>query len=203
MPKMNSSSLRKTKTTLLKNAATITPADRDRLLQPFLDKETPSPRITTKLAHKLCYKLVHALFGIVLFIIQTLHAVIDRITSIVYYHHRTPGLIRRDVKGLRRLPEHLAVILSLDEDVVMDQVADLATWSCCAGIPALTVYERSGMYPSLSARIYIEVYRADEYDRSSKIMHPRPPRDNRSEILGILWIQNTISDRFCSASSRP
>lgn len=92
------------------------------------------------------------LFGAALFIIQAFQTIVDRIAAIVYYHHRTPGLIRRDVKTLQRIPEHLGVILSLrhDEDdsdalgLLMDSVADLATWSCCVGIPALTIYEKSG-----------------------------------------------------------
>lgn len=54
------------------------------------------------------------------------------------------------MKNLDRLPEHLSVILSLrqEEDsltILMDEVAELAAWSVSAGIPVLSVYEKSGV----------------------------------------------------------
>lgn len=56
-----------------------------------------------------------------------------------------------DTKGLRRLPEHMSVILSLRKEHdalerLMDQVADLAAWSARTGIPTLSVYEKNGLY---------------------------------------------------------
>lgn len=82
-------------------------------------------------------------------LIQTYHAVVDRVFAIVYYHHRTPELIKKDVKGLKRLPEHLSVVLSLKKEddslaMLMDEVAELTAWSACSGIPMLSVYERTG-----------------------------------------------------------
>lgn len=100
--------------------------------------------------HQLTYTLIHIFFGIAVRLIQTYQAVVDRIFAIVYYHHRTPELIRKDVKGLKRIPEHLSVILSLRKeddalDVLTDEVAELAAWSAGAGVPVLSVYERTGM----------------------------------------------------------
>lgn len=99
--------------------------------------------------YRLTYAITHIFFGIVVRLLQAYHAVVDRIFAIVYHHHRTPELIRKDVRGLKRLPEHLSVILTLhkEEDalaVLMDEVAELAAWSACAGIPQLSVYEKSG-----------------------------------------------------------
>jgi hypothetical protein len=81
------------------------------------------------------------------------HAVKDRILAILYYHHRTPELIQKDVKGLSRLPEHLSVILKLEGggrggaalEALVDEVAEIAAWCACIGIPLLSVYEQSGM----------------------------------------------------------
>ena len=78
----------------------------------------------------------------------------DRIFAILYYHHRTPELIRKDVKGLKRLPEHLSVILKLEDggkggaglEALMDEVAEVAAWCACVGIPILSVYERTGRF---------------------------------------------------------
>ncbi|KAI5288617.1 hypothetical protein KEM54_005064 [Ascosphaera aggregata] len=84
---------------------------------------------------------------------QAYRAIIERILAILYHHHRTPELIQRDVKGLSQLPAHLSCVLkrkreaSDDEvvDVLGDDVAELVAWSSCAGIPMLSIYERTGV----------------------------------------------------------
>jgi hypothetical protein len=73
------------------------------------------------------------------------HAVKDRILAILYYHHRTPELIQKDVKGLNRLPKHLSVILRL-EDGGRGGAALEAAWCACVGIPMLSIYEQTGGY---------------------------------------------------------
>ncbi|KAF3387403.1 Dehydrodolichyl diphosphate synthase complex subunit NUS1 [Penicillium rolfsii] len=103
--------------------------------------------------HRLTYAITHIFFGIAVRLLQAYHAVVDRVFAIVYHHHRTPELIRKDVRGLKRLPEHLSVILTLHKEddalaVLMDEVAELAAWSACAGIPQLSVYEKSGVLKS-------------------------------------------------------
>src|SRR2546421_10775539 len=103
--------------------------------------------------HVLLYYLIHLVFGIYVRLRQIYHATIDRVLAILYYHHRTPELIQKDVKNLSRLPEHLSVILTLkgEEDggleALMDEVAELCAWCASAGIPLLSVYERTGMKP--------------------------------------------------------
>jgi dehydrodolichyl diphosphate syntase complex subunit NUS1 len=79
---------------------------------------------------------------------------VDRVFAILYYHHRTPELIKKDVKGLQRLPEHLSVILKLEEgakggaglEILVDEVAEIAAWCACAGIPTLSIYEKTGKH---------------------------------------------------------
>ncbi len=86
----------------------------------------------------------------------------DRILAILYYHHRTPELIQKDVKALSRLPKHLSVILRLEDgmrggaalEALVDEVAEIAAWCACVGIPMLSVYERSGMYIGAIIRIH-------------------------------------------------
>ena len=101
--------------------------------------------------HVLLYHLIHLVFGIYIRLRQIYHATIDRVLAILYWHSRTPELIRKDVKNLSRLPEHLSVILTLrgEEDggleALVDEVAELCAWCASAGIPLLSVYERSGM----------------------------------------------------------
>ena len=116
-------------------------------------RKTPIRTFLKTLLYQLTYTVLHIFFGIFTRLSHTYHAVLDRIYAIVYYHHRTPELIQKDVKGLQRLPEHLSVVLSLRKEddalaVLMDEVAELAAWSTCAGIPALTVYEKTGKFSS-------------------------------------------------------
>lgn len=153
----------------------LTVADRASLLKPYLPdpadlpqrqtsaqrnkntpRKTPVRSFLKSQIHQLTYTLIHIFFGIAARLLQTYHAVVDRVFAIVYYHHRTPELIRKDVKGLKRLPEHLSVILLLRKEddalaALMDEVAELAAWSACAGIPTLSVYEKTGMS---SARLH-------------------------------------------------
>lgn len=100
--------------------------------------------------HALCYFLIHALFSAYIRVRVAYHAVKDRVLAILYYHHRTPELIQKDVKGLSRLPKHLSVILKLEDggrgglEALVDEVAEIAAWCACIGIPTLSVYERTG-----------------------------------------------------------
>lgn len=102
--------------------------------------------------YQLVFVIIHVFFSIYIRLRQAYHAVANRIYSIYYYHHRTPELIRRDVKGLRKLPKHLSVILTLDDqgrrgaglERLLNEVADVAAWTASAGIPQLSVYEKTG-----------------------------------------------------------
>lgn len=113
-------------------------------------RKTPIRTFIKSQIYYLTYALTHIIFGIIVRLLQAYHAVVDRVFAIVYHHHRTPELIRKDVRGLKRLPQHLSTILTLRKEddalaVLMDEVAELAAWSSCAGIPQLSVYEKTGM----------------------------------------------------------
>lgn len=147
----------------------LSAAERESLLKPYLPepsdlqrrppqrqkkaaaRKTPIRTFLKSQIHHLVYSIIHIVFGIAVRLIQVYHAVLDRIFAVVYHHHRTPELIRKDVKNLDRLPEHLSVILSLraGDDalaLLMDEVAELAAWSVSAGIPVLSVYEKNGTF---------------------------------------------------------
>lgn len=91
------------------------------------------------------------------------HAVKDQIFAVLYYHHRTPELIQKDVKGLKRKPEHLSVVLKLEDEghvgagleALVDEAAEIAAWCACAGIPMLSIYEPTGAVGKARARIHL------------------------------------------------
>jgi dehydrodolichyl diphosphate syntase complex subunit NUS1 len=102
--------------------------------------------------HQLLHVVILALFGLYIRLRQAYHAVFDRILALLFYHHRTPDWIRKDIQGLTKIPEHLSVILSLDEErlqpsgleSLLNDVGDLAAWCASAGIPMISIYERKG-----------------------------------------------------------
>ena len=154
---------------------TLSVEDREKVLRPYLPrppsrsthgtgteqragvkstKWTRKPRIrtfVTSKVHMLLYYLILLVFGIYVRLRQIFHSLTDRVLAILYYHHRTPELIRKDTNHLSRLPVHLSVILTLrgNEDGgverLMDEVAELGAWCMSAGIPLLSVYEKSGI----------------------------------------------------------
>jgi hypothetical protein len=105
--------------------------------------------------HLLVYTIIHTIFSVYIKFRQAYHAVRDRIYSVLYYHHRTPELIERDVKGLSRLPKHLSVILSLEDDGrggaelerLVNEASEIAAWCASAGISRLSIYEKTGGQP--------------------------------------------------------
>lgn len=150
----------------------LSAADRENLIKPYLPdpadlpqrkastansnsrrqktRRTPIRTFLKSQIHHLTYALTHIIFGIIVRLLQAYHAVVDRVFAVVYHHHRTPELIHKDVRGLKRLPQHLSMILTLrtEDDalaVLMDEVAELTAWSACAGISQLSIYEKTGV----------------------------------------------------------
>jgi len=155
----------------------LTPAEREKLLAPYLpappsrskagnaDTDARGPngkkprtiigvrKFLKNQLHSFLFAIIHTIFSIYIRFRLAYHAVRDRIFAVLYYHHRTPELIQKDVKGLKRLPEHLSVILKLEEggkagpglEALMDEVAEISAWCACAGIPMLSIYERTGV----------------------------------------------------------
>ena len=141
----------------------LTPQQREDLLKPYLPpapttsttqgRKSRSVRMFLKLQlHIFVFTVMHALFSLYIRIRQTYHILIDRIFAILYYHHRAPELIKQDIRGLSRLPQHLSVILELKGEergaagleTLMDEVAEISSWCACIGIPMLSVYEKTG-----------------------------------------------------------
>ncbi|KAL9109130.1 MAG: hypothetical protein Q9227_006221 [Pyrenula ochraceoflavens] len=153
----------------------LTAADREKLLKPYLpalrDSVPPSNSRKTKSKaskaykprrkpirtflktslHILLFHIIQFLFSVYIRFRHAYRAILSRILAVLYYHHRTPELIQKDVRNLSRLPEHLSIILHLhpqEEDGgltrLMDEAAEVAAWCACAGIPLLSVYEKSG-----------------------------------------------------------
>jgi dehydrodolichyl diphosphate syntase complex subunit NUS1 len=104
--------------------------------------------------HVTIYIIVSFLFSVFFRFRRSWRLVTSKIVSLLKYHHRTPEFIQRDTKHLERLPQHLSVILDFhesDEELgnaglegLVNDVCEIAAWTASAGIPFLSVYERTG-----------------------------------------------------------
>jgi dehydrodolichyl diphosphate syntase complex subunit NUS1 len=104
------------------------------------------------------YHAVALLFSIFFRFRRAYRLVTGKIVSLLKYHHRTPEFIAHDVKDLEKLPKHLSVIVEYQDDDgsqgtaglegLVNDVCEIAAWAASAGIPFLSVYERTGKLPS-------------------------------------------------------
>ncbi|KAF2278202.1 di-trans,poly-cis-decaprenylcistransferas-like protein [Westerdykella ornata] len=104
--------------------------------------------------HVLIYAIISFLFSVFFRFRHAFRHVRNKIVALLKYHHRTPEFIQRDTRHLERLPKHLSVILQFyegDEDQgsaglegLVNDVGEIAAWTAAAGIPFLSVYERTG-----------------------------------------------------------
>lgn len=152
----------------------LSPREREQLLRPYLPKEpinsmsskrkvssNDGPRFHHRqrvrpamrhILHQLLFSLIHIFFSVYIRLRQAYHAVVDQIFAILYYHHRTPGLIQKDVRNLSRVPQHLSVILELPPEggkkdgleTLLEDACELAAWSAAAKVPMLSIYEKTG-----------------------------------------------------------
>jgi dehydrodolichyl diphosphate syntase complex subunit NUS1 len=103
--------------------------------------------------HVFLFTAIQFFFGVYLRLRMAWRAVKYRIISGFLYHHRTPELIRSDTRSFQRKPHHLSVILHLNPEEdrkrsiqrLVNEVGELTAWCAAAGIPILSVYEKTGM----------------------------------------------------------
>lgn len=153
---------------------TITAEEREKLIRPFLpapnidggaDTRDKSPSKSSRkhrpqrvrpfikaTLHLVLYNLIQFIFSVYVRFRIAYHNVTGKISSLLYYHHRAPEYIQKDVQPLSQLPQHLSIILELDRtekspaglDALINDVCELVAWSACAGIPMLSIYEQTG-----------------------------------------------------------
>ncbi|KAJ5645115.1 hypothetical protein N7507_011126 [Penicillium longicatenatum] len=155
----------------------------------------------------LVYLIMHMIFGIIERSIQAYHAVIGHTLAIANRNQQAPELVQKDISGLKKLPRHLSVILTQDTtnnglEVLMDEVAELAAWSACAGITQLSVYENTGILKSHMSAMHsvINARLASYYCSSSQqpsllLFAPEHPVEGTASIddssLKVLLLSST------------
>ncbi|KAF2675151.1 Undecaprenyl diphosphate synthase [Microthyrium microscopicum] len=130
-------------------------------------KERKKP-IRTTLRHWLYmafHTIIHIFFGIHIRIRKSIRAVKHRWSAVFNYHHRTPELIRKDMKNISKMPQHLSVALELNTQddrqaamaTLVNDVGDLTSWCAASGISFLSVYEKTGVLKRTVPELHIAI----------------------------------------------
>ncbi|KAF1959428.1 di-trans,poly-cis-decaprenylcistransferas-like protein [Byssothecium circinans] len=156
------------------NGRPLSASEREALLKPYLPPESdssnpPSRRPSTKsrpkprprpsrvrnLLHILIYQTISFLFSVFFRFRRSWHLFWYKIRAVMGHHHHTPEWIVNDVKNMQQLPKHLSVVLDYNEsdedqgtaglEGLINDVCEIAAWTASAGIPMLSVYERTGI----------------------------------------------------------
>jgi dehydrodolichyl diphosphate syntase complex subunit NUS1 len=120
------------------------------------------------LLHLTIYHVVALLFSIFFRFRRAYRLVRGKVVSLLRYHHRTPEFIAHDVKDLEKLPKHLSVILEYQEDDgsqgnaglegLVNDICEIAAWTASAGIPFLSVYERTGVLKNYLPQTHASIW---------------------------------------------
>ena len=117
----------------------------------FHHKQRIRPAIRL-LIHSILFNIIHTFFSLYIRTRQAYHAIVNQVLAVLYYHHRTPELIKKDVNRLTKVPKHLSIILQLPPEggekdrleTLMNDACEIAAWSASAGVPLLSIYEKTG-----------------------------------------------------------
>ncbi|OWY43731.1 Undecaprenyl diphosphate synthase [Alternaria alternata] len=118
--------------------------------------------------HLAVYHVVALLFSVFFRFRRAYRLVRGKVVSLLKYHHRTPEFIAHDVKDLEKLPKHLSVIVDYQEDDgsqgtaglegLVNDVCEIAAWAASAGIPFLSVYERTGVLKNYLPQTHASIW---------------------------------------------
>jgi hypothetical protein len=153
-------------------------------------------RLATRAVYFLVYLVVQALFSVYIRARRAYHAVAYAANATLYHHHRSPEYIARDAAGLSKRPRHLSVVLTLGDETrlgpelerLVDEAAELAAWSASAGIPVLSVYERTGILKKYLPQVHQHVVQkfTTYFGRNHPGLTVTAPDQDSIETLGPL-----------------
>jgi dehydrodolichyl diphosphate syntase complex subunit NUS1 len=104
--------------------------------------------------HFVIYQTIALFFSIFFRFRRSWHLFWYKVRGVMRHHHRSPEWIVNDVRNMEQLPRHLSVVLDYNEDDedqgtaglegLLNDVCEIAAWSASAGIPLVSIYERTG-----------------------------------------------------------
>ncbi|KAK9346952.1 Decaprenyl diphosphate synthase-like protein [Lipomyces starkeyi] len=179
--------------TTTKRSAGFVTRTKDFLFVNLVPLGTSPSQIPTNLFQLVVFHIYHTVL-IFLHIILSFYYLFARqyyiaknnFLAFLYHHHRTPQLIAQDIKGLAKTPQHVGIILNYKENEegggiegLMEQVADVVSWSIGACVKTLTVYERTGKLNKLHEATYKVINRTlkSYYGETIPVVKIRTPHD--------------------------
>lgn len=125
-----------------------------KLTQRTISAPKPKPTPVRTSLHILLHFVISFLFSIFFRFRRAWRLFSYKVRGILRHHHRTPEWIVNDVKSVDQLPKHLSVVLEHREDDedqgnaglegLVQDACEIAAWTASAGIPFLSIYERTG-----------------------------------------------------------
>jgi dehydrodolichyl diphosphate syntase complex subunit NUS1 len=123
-------------------------------------------RIRT-LLHVIIYQTISLLFSVFFRFRRSWRLFWYKIRAVMRHHHHTPEWIVKDVKNLSQLPKHVSVVLDYNEndedqgtaglEGLVNDVCEIAAWTASAGIPVLSVYEKTGILKNYHPQTYAAI----------------------------------------------
>jgi len=134
----------------------------ERAKQEELESHFGLRRFFKNQVYVVLYVLVHAVFSVYIRFRIAYNAVSGQIASILRHHHNDPAYIRNDVSTIKRIPQHVSIILSLEGggrkgdavEKLIGEVSEVAAWCAAAGIMNLSVYEKTGILKQYMPQVH-------------------------------------------------
>ncbi|KAI5960982.1 uncharacterized protein KGF55_004249 [Candida pseudojiufengensis] len=118
-----------------------------------------SSRTTTSVAKMVYYYIIHFIL-MILFLLIAIYKnflfiyrkICLKYLTLIYYHNKSPQVIREDVNKLDKIPKSISCILDLKDaddenggkDGLINQISELSAWCISSGISKLIIYEYTG-----------------------------------------------------------
>lgn len=126
-----------------------------KLSQRTAPQQKPKAGRIRTLLHVLIYSTISFIFSIFFRFRRSWRLFSYQVRGVLRHHHHTPEWIVNDVKNVEQLPKHISVILDHREDDeeqgnaglegLVQDACEIAAWTTSAGIPLLSIYERTGL----------------------------------------------------------
>ncbi|KAF9736378.1 hypothetical protein PMIN06_009277 [Paraphaeosphaeria minitans] len=117
--------------------------------------------------HIILHVIISVLFSIFFRFRRSWRLFSYKVRGVLRHHHHTPEWIVNDVKNVEQLPKHISVVLEHrddDEDQgnaglegLVQDACEIAAWTASAGIPLLSIYERTGVLKNYVPQLHAAI----------------------------------------------
>lgn len=121
-------------------------------------RTTAAPKLKTTPVRSVLHIVLHAIISFIFSIFfrfrRSWRLFSYKVRGLLRHHHHTPEWIVNDVKNVEQLPKHISVVLEHRDDDqdqgnaglegLVQDACEIAAWTASAGIPLLSIYERTG-----------------------------------------------------------